>query len=118
MDAREPSVQGDKQDLPALWTGPVARPHPVLAAEPSSPLDASVQCCTLSGFWSPPARLTIRLSKEKAKKRKGRALKINKQTLLRVSANINFIIPEIAQIQSDLIPSKGSRPPPTSFFFF
>ena len=72
MDAREPSVQGDKWDPPALWAGPGARPHPVLAAEPSSPLDASVQCCTLSGFWSPPARLIIRLSKEKAKKEKGR----------------------------------------------
>lgn len=34
------------------------------------------------------------------------------QNLLRVSANTNLIIPAIAQIQSDLIPSKGGARPP------
>ena len=63
--------QGDKQDLPALWAGRGAAPHPGLPAEPSPHLNSVSH--TLSGFWSPPARLTHRLSKEKAKKKeKGR----------------------------------------------
>lgn len=63
--------QGDKQDLPALWAGRGAAPHPGLPAEPSPHLNSVSH--TLSGFWSPPARLTHRLSKEKAKKkRKGK----------------------------------------------
>lgn len=60
--------QGDKQDLPALWAGRGAAPHPGLPAEPSPHLNSVSH--TLSGFWSPPARLTHRLSKEKAKKKK------------------------------------------------
>ena len=60
--------QGDKQDLPALWAGRGAAPHPGLPAEPSPHLNSVSH--TLSGFWSPPARLTHRLKRRQKKKKK------------------------------------------------
>lgn len=77
--------------LPAL-SGQLDRAHPAW----------TLSTCQQAGFCS----LYGAQWKEKKKHK-------NPKTLLRVSANTNLIIPAIAQIQSDLIPSKGARPSPT-----
>ena len=78
---------------------------PARSVGAAGPCSSSLDLLHLSASW---LLFFVQSTVKRKKKKKPK----NPKNILRVSANTNLIIP--AQIQSDLIPSKGgARPPPT-----